>query len=126
MFISPEGKEWWKPDTVRTDTVCAWQIQKCMQFGRLLSKQIRRGALVVQSVKFPTLDFGSGHDLTVPEFKPHTGLCICLGFSLSPSLFLPLPCSLFLSLSFKINKIKKTFKNKYIDKEIKTFFKYGN
>ena len=23
------------------------------------------------SVKFPTLDFGLGHDLTVREFKPH-------------------------------------------------------
>ena len=33
-----------------------------------------RGARVAQWVKRLTLDFGSGHDLTVPEFKPHVGL----------------------------------------------------
>ena len=32
------------------------------------------GTWVVQSVKHPTLDFGSGPDLTVHEFKPHIGL----------------------------------------------------
>lgn len=31
-----------------------------------------RGA---QSVKQPTLDYGSGHDLTIHEFEPHTGFC---------------------------------------------------
>ena len=29
---------------------------------------------MAQSVKHLTLDFGSGHDLTVREFKPHVGL----------------------------------------------------
>ena len=29
---------------------------------------------MAQSVKHLTLDFGSGHDLTVRGFKPHTGL----------------------------------------------------
>ena len=29
---------------------------------------------MAQSVKHPTLDFSSGHDLTVPEFEPHVGL----------------------------------------------------
>ena len=33
-----------------------------------------RGAWVAQSVKRPTLDFGSGHDLVVHEFEPHVGL----------------------------------------------------
>ena len=30
---------------------------------------------MAQLVKCPTLDFGLGRDLTVLEFKPHTGLC---------------------------------------------------
>ena len=33
-----------------------------------------RGTCVAQLVKCPTLGFGSGHDLRVCEFKPHTGL----------------------------------------------------
>ena len=33
------------------------------------------GAGVAQSVKRLTLDFGSGHDLTVHEFEPCIGLC---------------------------------------------------
>ena len=32
--------------------------------------------MVAQSVKRPTLDFGSGHDLTGCEFKPHISLCM--------------------------------------------------
>ena len=36
--------------------------------------EILWGTGVVQSVKLPTPDFGSGHDLLVPEFKPHVGL----------------------------------------------------
>ena len=38
-------------------------------------KMSLRGTWVVQSVKSQTLDFGSGHDLTVREFEPHDGLC---------------------------------------------------
>ena len=34
-----------------------------------------KGAWVAQSVKWLTLDFSSGHDLTVPEIEPHIGLC---------------------------------------------------
>ena len=34
-----------------------------------------RGVWVAQSVKRPTLDFGSGHDLTVCESEPHVWLC---------------------------------------------------
>ena len=56
---------------------------------------------MVQSVKDPTLDFGSGHDLMVPEFETYTWLGTisielvwdCL--SLSP--FLSAPPSLPLS-----------------------------
>ena len=32
------------------------------------------GASVAQSVALPTLDFGSGRDLTACEFEPHLGL----------------------------------------------------
>ena len=66
-----------------------------------------RGAWVAQSVKRLTLDFRSGHDLTVCEFKPQIGLCAhsiepaC--DSLSPSLSLPCPHLLSLSLSLIIN-----------------------
>ena len=51
-----------------------------------------------------TLDFGSGHDLTVDEIKPRVGLCwrcgACLGLSLS---FSPSAPSL-LTLSLSQNK----------------------
>ena len=33
-----------------------------------------QGAWVAQLVKHPTLDFSSGHDLTVCETEPHVGL----------------------------------------------------
>ena len=33
-----------------------------------------RGTWVAQSAKRPTLNFGSGHDLTVHRFKPRIGL----------------------------------------------------
>ena len=70
-------------------------------------------------VKRPTLDFGSGHDLMVHQFKPYIGLCTDsmepAWDSLPPSLSAPPPlvhvhrctCALSLSLSFKINKLKK-------------------
>ena len=58
-------------------------------------------------VKRLTLDFGSGHDLTVREFKPYVGLC---GDSVEPacnslSPCLSAPTQLMLSLS------ENTFKN---------------
>ena len=66
---------------------------------------------VAQSAKRLTLDFSSGHDLTVREFKPHIRLC---ADGMEPAwdslslLSLPLLCafslSLSLSLSLKINK----------------------
>ena len=59
---------------------------------------------MTQLVKFPTLDFGSGHDLMVCEIEPQVGLCAdsvepAWDF-LSPSLFAP-PPSCILTLSLK-------------------------
>ena len=51
---------------------------------------------MAQSVKRPTLDFGSGHDLTVREFQSCVGLCADSGES--PTVLPPL------TLSLKINK----------------------
>ena len=70
-----------------------------------------RGARGAQSVKRPTLDFGSSHDLTVLGIKSNAW------DSLSLSLPLPtrtpfLSLSLSLSLSLKIAKLKQTNKTK--------------
>ena len=53
-------------------------------------------------------DFGSGHDLTVPEFEPHVGLCAdtsepgaCFGFCVSLSVSALPPFVLCLSLKNK-------------------------
>ena len=66
---------------------------------------------MTQLVEGPTLDFGSGHDLTVPEIEPCIGLHADSAEpawdSLSPLLFAPPPLSL--SVSLKINKLKKNF-----------------
>ena len=64
---------------------------------------------MAQSVKHLTLDFSSGHDLTVHEQGSTLWCRACLGLSLSPvSLFAFTP----LALSFKTNKknLKKNFK----------------
>ena len=37
------------------------------------SKYKHGGSWVAQSIKQPTLDVGSGHDLAAPEFKPASG-----------------------------------------------------
>ena len=42
---------------------------KCIFFLKI------RDTWVAQSVKHETLDFGSGHDLTVHEMEPHIGPC---------------------------------------------------
>ena len=60
---------------------------------------------MAQRVEHPTLDFDSGHVLTVHEFEPHTGFRADSGeaawdsFSLPLSAPPPLVCSLFFSLS---------------------------
>ena len=53
---------------------------------------------MAQSVKHPTLDFSSSHDLLVCEIKPYVGLCANSVESAWDSL------SLSPSLSLKINK----------------------
>ena len=66
---------------------------------------------MAQSVKHPTLDFHSGHDLSVHEFQPLDRFCADSAQpawdSLSPFLSAPpvLVCSL--PLSLKTNKLKK-------------------
>ena len=71
-----------------------------------------RGTWVVQVVKCPTLDLGSGQDLMVREFEcPYRALCwgcgawlgFCLSFSLCPS---P-ACALYLSKKKKKTKKKQ-------------------
>ena len=65
------------------------------------------GAWVAQSVKLPTLDFGSGHDIRVHEITPSCALYwwhrACLAFSLSSSISAPSLIAPSLSLSLKIN-----------------------
>ena len=73
--------------------------------GRNRNKSVL-GRLGAQSVKCPTLGFGSGHDLIVREFKPHVRLhadgAEPVWDSLSPfpsaSLWLTCTCSPSLSL----------------------------
>ena len=59
---------------------------------------------MAQLVEHPTLDFGSGHDLTVHGFKPHVELCADHVEPAWDSLSLPLTASPPLVLSLKINK----------------------
>ena len=60
---------------------------------------------MAQLVKHLSLDFGSGHDLMVCEFKPHVEACVGTAGpawdSLSPCLSASLSHSLSLSLSQK-------------------------
>ena len=63
---------------------------------------------MAQSVKRPTLDFGSGRDLRVHECEPHVRLCADSAEpawdSLSPSLSAPPPLMLSVFLSLSQNK----------------------
>ena len=68
-----------------------------------------RGAWVAHSIKHPTLDFGSGHDLMVHAMELHIKLSTVsgeseLGFSLPLSLPLPGSHAHAFSPSLKINK----------------------
>ena len=64
---------------------------------------------MVSQLSILSLDLGSGHDVTVDEFKPHIGLCIGGAESAWDSLPLPRLCvhACSLSLSPKINKLKE-------------------
>ena len=70
---------------------------------------------MAQSVKHPTLDFGAGYDLMVPEVRPHVLCLSAQAQSLLGILSLSPPPLLSLSLSLKINKIH--IKNKKMKKE---------
>ena len=71
----------------------------------MLTERGFRGTWLAQSVEHPTLDFGSGHDLTVHEFKPRVRLCADstepAWDSWSPSLSAPPPLMLCLKLKKK-------------------------
>ena len=54
--------------------------------------QTARGACVAQSVKRPTLDFSSGHDLRVVRLSPTLGSTMRVGGCFR--FYLPLPLSL--------------------------------
>ena len=73
---------------------------------KMLKTVFSWGAWVAQSVKHPTLGYGSGHDLMVYEFEPHVGLHDDSAELAWDSLYLPLsaPPLLALSLSLKIHK----------------------
>ena len=64
-----------------------------------------RDIWVAQSVKCPTLDFRSGHDLTVRGFEPRIGLCTDNAESAWDSLSLsPCLCPVPLMLSPSLSK----------------------
>ena len=76
---------------------------------------------MTQSVKHPTLDFGSGHDLTVCGIEPRIGLCtdsVEPAWNLSLALSLSLPWLLSFSFSLKINKLRKKVKDAHYFKNI--------
>ena len=68
------------------------------------------GSWVAQWVKCSTLDFGLGHDLMVPEFRPGIGLCADSAEpawdSVFPSLSAPFPfvCACVLSCLLSLKK----------------------
>ena len=64
---------------------------------------------MAQSVKRPSLDFDSGHELTVCEFEPRVGLTASLGFSLSAPPPLVRVCALSLFLKINCTKISSSF-----------------
>ena len=59
---------------------------------------------MAQSVKSPTLGFGSGHDLTACEFEPRVGLRADSTEPAWDSLCLPLSAPLLLTLSLSLSK----------------------
>lgn len=85
----------------RNTNVLHAKVQNC-------SKNKMRGAWMAQSLKSPTLDFGSSRDRTGLAIKPHVGLHIecgaCLRFFLLRPLPLPTLCECPLSLNRYPNK----------------------
>ena len=62
------------------------------------------GAWVAQTDKHPTLDFNSGHDLTVHEFKPGVRFCADSTESAWDSVSLPLSSPPLLTFSFSLSR----------------------
>ena len=54
--------------------ICGKMFLKHSTALLLETSQLLGGTWVAQSVKHPPLDFGSGLDLTIREFKPRMGL----------------------------------------------------
>ena len=79
-------------------------LGKCLQ-GRPKQEQTILGAWVAQRVKCPTLDFHSGRDLVVCEFRLCGDSTEPAWDSLSPSLSAPHLLLLSLSLSLSLSKI---------------------
>ena len=67
--------------TIHTVDLGRGKKNTCKELGKEY-----RGTWGAQSVTYPTLDFGSGHGLTVHEFKSHIRHCTD---SMEPSLGLP-------------------------------------
>ena len=105
----------WKPFSTQASEVTLSLLilhdigeYKLTELGALGLKEWKvRGAWVAQPVKHPTLDFSSGHGLTVVSSSPASDSALT---ARSPvgilSLRLPHSCSLMLSLK-KINKNEK-------------------
>ena len=70
-----------------------WDILLLFFLKKEYLKKMIRDTWVTQSVEHPILDFGSGRDLTVREFEPHTGLCADRTEPTWDSLSLPLSAS---------------------------------
>ena len=99
----------------KTDKSLVWLTKKkgCMTWG----------AWVAQSVKCPTLDFSSGHDLRVHGFEPCIGLCADIAEpawdSLSPSLSAPPLLSLSLCSSLSQKNKKTNFRGTWVARSVK-------
>ena len=66
-------------ETLSKKPCCQWKSSSglwALLYGKLsLNMLYFRGTWVAPSVKWQTLDFGSGHNLTVYGFEPHVRLC---------------------------------------------------
>ena len=80
-----------------------WKLSRRSPMSHGFKSVSERGPRMAQSVKCPTLDYGSGHDLMVHGFEPHVGLCtgsVELAWDSHTSLLSASPtCALSLSLS---------------------------
>ena len=76
-------------------------MECCINCSRAV-QDVVQGHRVAEWAKHPTLDFGSGHDLTIRGFQAHLRLCAdsvkpawdSVSLSLCPSPALPLSLSL--------------------------------